>query len=205
MENTKDIKDKKVEGKKRGGRRNRKDQNEQSPREVKEFDQKILDLARVTRVMAGGKRMSFRACVALGNKKGKIGIGLAKGADVTIAINKAVAQAQKNMLVVTTIKNTIPHQINIKNGSAHIFLKPASLGSGIKAGGVVRVMLELAGISDVSAKIIGNGNKINNAKTLLKALSNFKLTPKMKQIIEQEKTLMFANNPTVSGTNKRKK
>lgn len=161
---------------KKGGNRGRRGRRPERP--APEFEQKILDLARVTRVMAGGKRMSFRACVAIGDKKGRVAVGVAKGVDVTIAINKAVNQAKKAMITVKPVKGTIPHQVKIKEGASQILLKPAASGSGIKAGGVVRVILELAGIPNISAKILGSNNKINNAKTTIKALSDFKKVPK---------------------------
>lgn len=143
-------------------------------REPQEFEQKIIDLARVTRVMAGGKRMRFRACVAIGNKKGKVGIGLAKGADVTIAVTKAVTKAKKNVIQVPFINESIPHEIRIKLNAAKLLLKPAPKGTGIKAGGAVRVVLELAGVPNVVGKIMGTNNKVNNVKALIKALSSFK-------------------------------
>ncbi len=144
-----------------------------SPKDIKEeFDQVILDLARVTRVMAGGKRMRFRAAVAIGDRSGRVGIGIAKGADVQIAISKAVNDAKKNIIKVkTTYTGTIPHEIRLRDHSAQIFIKPAPSGTGIIAGSVVRQIFELAGISDIVGKIMGTGNKINNAKTVIKALS----------------------------------
>jgi small subunit ribosomal protein S5 len=156
------------------------------PREPQEFEQKIIDLARVTRVMAGGKRMRFRACVAIGNKKGKIGIGLAKGADVTIAVTKAVNKAKKDLVVVPLINETIPHEIRIKSNAAKLLLKPAPKGTGIKAGGAVRVVLELAGVSNVVGKILGTNNKVNNVKALLKALASFK-PASSKRVFEKKK------------------
>jgi len=139
-----------------------------------EFEQALIDIARVTRVMAGGKRMRFRACIVLGDKKGKVGSAVAKGADVTIAINKAVAQAKKHMVSVTIVKGTIPHRVDYKFGAAKIMIKPAPRGSGIIAGGAVRQVLEFAGISDVVAKILGTKNKINNVKATIKALQQLK-------------------------------
>ncbi|MBI4117622.1 MAG: 30S ribosomal protein S5 [Parcubacteria group bacterium] len=137
-----------------------------------EFDQKIIDLARVTRVMAGGKRMRFRACVAVGDKKGRVGLGMAKGADVTQAINKAVSAAQKNLIVVP-LKDarTLPHQVKKKFGAAQVMMKPAQVGQGIIAGGVVRMILELVGVKDVVGKISGgSANRINNSKATIEAL-----------------------------------
>ena len=139
-----------------------------------EFDQRILYIARVTRVMAGGKRMSFRVCVAIGDKKGRVGVGLGKGADVAIAVNKAVNRAKRDMITVPIINGTIPHEIKEKHGAAQIFLKPAKAGSGVIAGGIVRVILELAGIKNISGKILGTNNKMNNAFCTLEILKNLR-------------------------------
>ncbi|PLX26368.1 30S ribosomal protein S5 [Candidatus Parcubacteria bacterium] len=138
-----------------------------------DFEQKMVDLARVTRVMAGGKRMKFRACMVIGDKKGKVGVGIAKGVDVAMAIQKAVAKARKNIINVPIIDGTIPHEINIKEKSSRLMMKPGRKGSGIKAGGVMRIVFELAGVKDVVGKILGTNNKINNTKTALLALGSF--------------------------------
>ena len=153
---------------------------------VDEFEQQIVDLARVTRVMAGGKRMRFRACVAVGNKKGKIGLGLAKGADVTIAVNKAVADAKKKMIDVFTVNNTIVHEIFWKKGAAKIMLKPARKGRGVIAGGAVRVILELAGIQNITSKNLGTNNKVNIAKCAIEALNNLKRIEDVKGVGKNE-------------------
>jgi len=139
-----------------------------------EFEQRVIDLARVTRVMAGGKRMKFRACLAIGDKKGRVGFGVAKGADVTQAITKAFNKAKKNLIKVPVINETIPHNVNIKFKSAKVLLKPAKKGTGVKAGGAVRILCELAGIANVTAKILGSNNKINNVKATMAAFRSFK-------------------------------
>lgn len=143
-------------------------------KEEKEFEQKIVDIARVTRVMAGGKRMSFRACVVIGDRKGRVGMAVRKGADVTIAINKAVNAAKKHLIRVTIINDTVPHTIHEKFSAAYILLKPAPRGTGIIAGGPMRIVLELAGIKNVVAKMIGSRNKINNVKATLEALKKLR-------------------------------
>lgn len=155
-----------------GGRGGRGGDNRQQNRE--EFDQRILDIARVTRVMQGGKRMSFRACVALGDRRGNIGTGMGKGADVTMAVNKAVNQAKKHMMKVCIVNDTIPHEVYSRVGAAKILFKPAPKGRGVKAGGVCRVILELAGIKNISSKILGTNNKINNARCTIEALKQLK-------------------------------
>ncbi|MAG28703.1 30S ribosomal protein S5 [bacterium] len=160
-----------AQGKQQRNRRGRDKAGEQRD----EFDQVILDLARVTRVMAGGKRMRFRATVAIGDKKGKVGIGIAKGADVQLAISKATNDAKKHLVKIeTTESGTIPHEVRIRTNSAKILLKPAPSGTGIIAGSVIRQIFELTGIKDVVGKIIGTGNKVNNAKTLVKALETLR-------------------------------
>lgn len=143
------------------------------PREKREFEQKIVDLARITRVTKGGKRLRFRACVAVGDMKGKVGIGIAKGADVSLAVNKAAKRGQQKMITVRLVNDTIPHQIRIKRGAVKLLLKPAPRGTGVKAGGAVRVVLELAGVPNIVGKILGTQNKINNCKVLLEALDSF--------------------------------
>lgn len=143
--------------------------------EKKEFDQYVLDLARVTRVTRGGKQMSFRACVIIGDRKGRVGYGLAKGKDVQLGVEKAVRQAKKNVIFVPIVRATIPHLVYYKFNAAKVMLKPAPQGSGIIAGGAVRVVLELAGIPNVSSKILGKTkNKVSIAKAALGALSQFK-------------------------------
>lgn len=162
--------------------------------EVKdEFDQKIVDIARVTRVMAGGKRMRFRACVAIGNKNGKVAVGIAKGADVTLAVNKAVNDAKKKIVDVPIARTTIPHEIFQKTGAAKILLKPARLGNGVIAGGAVRMILELAGIQNITSKNLGTNNKINVAKCTIEALRRLKkvetkkVEEKVGNVVEPEK------------------
>lgn len=152
-----------------------------------EFDQKIIDIARVTRVMAGGKRMRFRACVAIGDHKGRVAIGLAKGLDVTIAVNKAVNQAKKNLITVPMINKTIPHEIEQKSDSAKILLKPAKQGRGIIAGSVIRVILELAGVNNITSKMLGSHNKVNNAKCVIKALQSLKKPVRAERLVKQAK------------------
>ena len=153
-------------------------------READEFQQKMVDLARVTRVMAGGKRMKFRACVVIGDAKDRVGFAVAKGTDVAGAISKAVTKAKKNLITVPIIDGTIPHEVGIKFKAAQVLIKPAKPGSGIKAGGVVRVVLELAGIKDASAKILGSNNKVNNVSATFQALKSFKVKAQVKKVAQ---------------------
>ena len=164
----------------RGGGR-RPDGHRGEARPEQEYEQQILDLARVTRVMAGGKRMRFRACVVLGNKAGKVGLGLAKGADVTMAVNKAVMQAKKKMIdVPLTADASIPHEITHKFGAGYLLLRPAKHGRGIICGGVMRRIAEVAGIKNITGKILGTNNNVTNAKCMVEALSLLKKTKKTK-------------------------
>lgn len=144
------------------------------PQVKDEFEQKVVDLARVTRVMGGGKRMSFRACVAIGNGKGSVAVGLSKGADVALAISKAVSQAKKAIVVVPIVNGTIPHEVFKKYGAAKVLFKPAKAGNGVIAGGVVKIVLELAGIKDVTSKILGTSNKVSNSKCTIEALKELR-------------------------------
>ncbi len=141
----------------------------------KEFDELLLEVRRVTRVTTGGRRMSFRATVLVGNKKGKIGLGTAKGADVSIAVSKASREAYKNLVIVPLTKaNTVPYETSTKYKSCFVKLLPAKAGTGLKAGSSVRSVLELAGYENMLSKIVGSNNKLNNALVTIKALSSYK-------------------------------
>jgi len=151
-----------------------KEQPQKRRREAEEFQQEIVDLARVTRVMAGGKRLRFRACVAIGDGSTRVAVGVAKGADVTAAINKAANKAKKQFITVSLINETIPYSITKRFGSAKIMLKPAPKGTGVKAGGAMRTILVLAGVPNVVGKIMGSNNKINNVFATIEALKDLK-------------------------------
>lgn len=140
------------------------------------YETKLLDLARVTRVTGGGKRMRFRAVVIAGDKKSKIGIGIDKGNDVSQAVEKATVRAKKNLISIAVVDGTIPHQVEAKSGPARILLKPQKAGRGLVAGGAVRAMCELAGIRNISSKILsGSKNKLNNARATMEALKKLKV------------------------------
>lgn len=147
------------------------------PKIKSEFKEKILDLRRVTRVVAGGKRFRFRATVVVGNEKGQIGIGIAKGLDVSQAVTKAKNRATKNLFTVNLKNNTIPYDVEAKFSAAKILIRPAKLGHGLKAGGSVRAVLSLAGVKDASAKCLGGTkNKLTNALATLEALKKIRKT-----------------------------
>ena len=136
-----------------------------------DIESKLLDLARVTRVTGGGKRLRFRAVVIAGDKKGKVGIGIDKGRDVSQAVEKATRRARRNLISVAIIEGSIPHEVEAKSGPARILLKPQKKGRGLVAGGAVRTICDLAGIKNVSSKILsGSKNKLNNARATMEAL-----------------------------------
>ena len=153
-----------------GGKGHRRSRKKRDEKPKDEFDSIIVDLARVTRVMAGGKRMSFRACVVVGDKKGRIGMGIKKGADVQLAVQKATDQAKKRLATISLVEGTIPHTVNQKYKGASIMLKPAKAGTGVIAGGAARTVLELAGVKNVVAKMKGSTNKVNNVHSVIEAL-----------------------------------
>jgi small subunit ribosomal protein S5 len=144
----------------------------QAAPEEKQFDERVVNIDRVARVVKGGRRFRFRALVVVGDKKGKVGIGIAKGADVTTAVTKAVEVAKKHLVAVNLYKGTIPHESEAKVGGARILIKPASPGTGLIAGGVVRTVLEVAGVSNVLSKSLGSSNKINTAYATITALTD---------------------------------
>lgn len=149
-------------------------------REKPEFEQKLLDLARVTRVVKGGRRFRFRATLVIGNRKGNVGVGVAKGSDVSDAIQKAYNDAKKNMITVKLFANTIPHETSMKLGSARVMLKPANEGRGIIAGGAIRSVVDLAGVRDIVSKSLGTSNKLNVARATVAALKGLK-EPRIKK------------------------
>ena len=151
-------------------------QDYRSIREKKdEFDSKLLDLARVTRVASGGRRFRFRAVIVIGNKMGKVGIGIAKGADVAQAVEKATRVARKNLVQVPIVNDTIPYEAYAKYGAAKVLLKPQRKGRGLISGGTVRIVCSLAGIKSISSKTLGRTtNKLNNAMATIKALESIK-------------------------------
>lgn len=158
----------------RGGQRD----NRRGPRrqeiapEEKQFDERVVHIDRVARVVKGGRRFRFRALVVVGDRKHKIGVGLAKGADVTAAVTKATEVAKKHMVLIPVAKGTIPHEAEAKVGGARILVKPASAGTGLIAGGVVRTVLEVAGISNALSKSLGSTNKANTAYATIAALQS---------------------------------
>ncbi len=144
------------------------------PKEEKQFDERVVAIDRVARVVKGGRRFRFRALVVVGDGKGKVGAGTAKGADVTAAVSKATDVAKKNLVTVALHNGTIPHEQESRISGARILLKPASPGTGLIAGGVVRIVLEVAGIHNALSKSLGSSNKINIAYATIDALRSIK-------------------------------
>lgn len=167
-----------------------------SRREKPEFDQEIIDIARVTRVTKGGKKMNFRVCIVIGDRRGRVGYGIEKGADVQMAVDKAIHQAKKNMIQIPLVHETIPHRVQAKFKAGRVMMKPAPRGSGIIAGSSVRVLLELAGVPNASAKILSKtNNKITNLKAAFVALSSFK--PVKKKATPAAAPVVAAIAPTI--------
>lgn len=148
-------------------------------REPKEYDEQVIQIDRVTKVVKGGRRLRFRATVVVGNRKGKIGIGIGKSNEVTGAIQKAIAKAKKDLISVPIDGTTIPHDIHLKYKASKILFMPARPGTGLIAGGPVRKVLELAGLKDILSKCFGTKNKVNNTKCTFEALKLLKETPGM--------------------------
>jgi small subunit ribosomal protein S5 len=139
------------------------------------FKEKVLDLRRVTRVVAGGKRFKFRVTLVIGDEKGKVGVGLGKGLDVQGSIAKAKRDARNHMLTIPLKERTIPHEVRAKFSAADVLIRPAVKGNGLKAGGAVRVVLALAGVKDATAKCLGRTpNKLTNAMATMRALQQLK-------------------------------
>lgn len=151
-----------------------RDQRNQQPQEPSPFDERVVHVDRVARVVKGGRRFRFRALVVVGDRKHKVGVGTAKGADVTAAVAKAAEVAKKNMITVPVIDGTLPHESSAKVGGAHIMIKPARAGTGLIAGGVVRTILEVGGVSNVLSKSLGSSNKINIAYATLDVIRSMK-------------------------------
>ncbi len=159
--------------KKSRGRKKKIETREEKP--VSEWTEQVVQISRVTKVVKGGKKLSFRAIVIVGNKKGQVGVGCAKAAEVIIAIQKAIADGRKNLITVPIFKTTIPHPITGRSGAGAVMLRPASQGTGIIAGGAVRSVLELAGIENILSKSLGSNSPLNAVNATLEALKS--LTP----------------------------
>lgn len=158
-------------------------------REPKEFGEHVLKIQRVTRVVKGGRRMRFRATVVIGNRKGKVGLGSGKSGEVQSAVQKAVADAKKQMITVPIVKGTIPHDVDQKFKAAQVRLVPASEGTGIIAGGALRPILELSGVKNILSKRYGTSNNLINAQATMLALASLKRPKGYKEAEKEEKKI----------------
>lgn len=158
--------------KKSRGRKKKIETKEEKPQS--EWSEQVVQISRVTKVVKGGKKLSFRAIVVVGNKKGQVGVGCAKASEVIIAIQKAITDGRKNLITVPIFKTTIPHPITGRSGAGKVMLRPASQGTGIIAGGAVRPVLELAGIENILSKSQGSKSPLNAANATLNALKSLR-------------------------------
>ena len=142
---------------------------------VKEFDEKIVQINRVSKKTKGGNKISFSVLVIVGDRKGRVGVGLGGAPDVASAVRKAVAYAKKHLYKVPMKGTTIPHEVRVKLGAARVLLRPAPAGTGVIAGGAVRAVVEAAGIRDVVSKILGSKNQASNVYATMEALKKFKI------------------------------
>lgn len=170
------------------------------PAEEKQFDERTLHIDRVARVVKGGRRFRFRALVVVGDRKHKVGIGLGKGADVTAAVTKATDVAKKHLITVPLYKGTLPHEAEAKVSGAHILIKPASQGTGLIAGGVVRSILEVAGVSNALSKSFGSTNKANTAYATIAALTS--IQPASTWVTKTSKSAVQAATKETESTKK---
>lgn len=140
-----------------------------------DWQERVVQIRRVTKVVKGGKKLSFRAIVVVGNERGQVGVGVGKASDVIGAVRKGVADGKKHLVEVPLTKaNSIPHPANGAGGGAKVMMRPAAPGTGVIAGGAVRTVLELAGVRNVLAKQLGSGNPLNNARAAINALETLR-------------------------------
>lgn len=152
----------------RGGRRD--DRRERAPEAPKEFEEVVINIDRVARVVKGGRRFRFKALVVVGNHKNKVGVGVSKGADVQAAIAKATDVAKKHLITIPVAHETIPHEMEVKLSGARVLIKPAAPGTGVIAGGVVRQIIGVTGVRNMLSKSLGSTNKVNIAYATIEAL-----------------------------------
>lgn len=164
----------------------------QAPKEEKIFEEFVINIDRVARVVKGGRRFRFKALVAVGDRKTRIGVGVAKGADVQTAVAKATDVAKKNMITIPVVNSTIPHDVEVKLSGARVLLKPAAPGTGIIAGGVVRSIIGLTGIHNMLSKSLGSTNKVNIAYATIDALKS--LVPKEEWVKSKESQSKTGNS-----------
>ena len=152
-----------------------KKKNSKNKDQESKWEERVVQVRRVTKVVKGGKKLSFRAILVVGDEKGQVGVGIGKASDVIGAVKKAVTDAKKNLVSIPLTKfNSIPHPINGISGAAKVIMRPSAQGSGVIAGGSIRTVLELAGVKNILAKQLGSSNPLNNARAAVNALANLK-------------------------------
>lgn len=170
-----------------------------------EFEERVVSVDRVSYTVAGGRRLRFRALVVVGNRQGKVGMGVAKAGEVATAIQKAVVAAKKKLITAPIVRDTIPHSVTVNFGSARVLLKPAPAGTSVIAGSSVRAVIELAGIKNIRSKALGSNNKINNVAATLLALRQLRVRPEVvhpetapaEPSVSQEAEVALAESQTI--------
>ena len=183
-------------GNQRGGRRD--DRRNRAPEEPKQFEEIVINIDRVARVVKGGRRFRFKALVVVGDRKNKVGVGVAKGADVQTAVAKATDTAKKHMIKIAVVGETIPHEAEVKLSGARVFIKPAAPGTGIIAGGVVRSVISVTGIRNLLSKSLGSTNKVNIAYATVEALSG--LIPREQWLNHTSRDMNISSKPAATKT-----
>ena len=187
----------------RGGRRD--DRRNQAPEAPKEFEEVVINIDRVARVVKGGRRFRFKALVVVGNRKNKVGVGVAKGADVQAAIAKATDVAKKHLVTIPVVNETIPHEMEVKLAGARVLIKPAAPGTGIIAGGVVRAVIGVTGIRNMLSKSLGSTNKVNIAYATVEALGGLVPREKWLNHVSSEKRVKTDEKKSAPKTEKAEK
>lgn len=183
----KEVNDNKKKFTKDGDKRPRRNNGPRKPKEVSEFEERVVDVARVTNVVKGGRRFSFSALVVIGDKKGRVAYGHGKAKEVPDSIKKAIKDAKRNLINVPLVEQrTIPHITQAKFCSSNVLLKPAPKGKGIIASGAVRAVVELAGYSDIVTKSLGSSNKANTIKATLNALNQLKTSKEISALRDKD-------------------
>lgn len=173
-------------GPRRNGPRRNGPRRNNGPRAEKEFEERVVTINRVTKVVKGGRKFRFAALVVVGDKKGRVGFGTGKANEVPDAIRKASEAAKRNIIKVPNVHGTIPHEINGKYGSGHVFIRPASQGTGIIAGGPVRAVVELAGYTDIISKCIGSRTPINMVRATMDGLASLKTAQQVAELRDKK-------------------
>lgn len=178
--------------------------NNFQPQEAKEFEEKIVQVNRVSKKTAGGNKIGFSVLVVIGDKKGRVGVGLGQAPEVQSAVRKAVSYAKKHLITVPMRGTTIPHEILVKVGAAKVLLKPAPAGSGVIAGGAVRAVVDAAGINDISSKVLGTNNQANNVYATLEALRRLRPVAQAQPVVHSAEEKPVQEPQVKKGKGKKK-